>query len=147
MTYRTILALLREWVETQDQYFDAWGPRWGLASKVDGAYNNHGNLQSGYCAQVMRALNALTDEGVLVKRTGNGRDPHFWTAEAYARHEQNMEQAAEKHQAQKERWDTAYARLAEEGFTGQVSGFSVTFGVETVECLADRLRRSRHLPQ
>jgi len=136
--YKDLLAMVREWTEKQDAAFDAWRPRWDLAGSVEGAYNSYGNLDSTYCSQVLRALNALADEGVLVKERNRVRDPQFWTAEAHGYHVIAVEQAAADSKVRRARWDVAYARLVQEGFAGQVRGLSVTFGLEDVERLVDR---------
>jgi len=144
MTYRTsfreVLAMVREWVATQDQSFDAWDTRWALSDRIEGAYNRNRNLDSAYCAQILRALNMLTSEEVLVKRAAvRSRDPQFWTVEAYARHQEDVERAAADSKVQQDRFQVAYDRLATLGFQGRVSGLAVTFGMDDMERLADRL--------
>jgi len=138
-SFRDVLALVRDWVSTQDQQFDAWAARWALADKVDGAYTRHGNLDASYCGQIMRALNMLTSEGALVKRSGRSRDPLFYTPEAYARYERDAERAAAAYQAEKDRFQAAYDRLVALGFKGHSAHLTVTFGAADMEQLADRL--------
>lgn len=113
--YQEVLARVREWVPAQtSKPFDIWAPRWELADNVPGSMLN-GSLTDNYDAQVLRAVNALVDEGVLVK-VNSGRDARYMLPEVRERRMAEAEEAGKRHADRVLRYTSVRNALAKAGF-------------------------------
>lgn len=135
--YQDVLRRVRAWVPTYGHQFDIWRPRWDLAEQTPDAHTKQGSLAQDYMNQVLRAVNALVDEGVLVKQ-GSHRDARYMTPEVQLRYRQENAEAAEQRAAIIQRWARVYAAYSAAGLaeaSNMMPDGSVELGLEQHEKL------------
>ena len=113
--YQKVLTELRSWVKAQTSGFDIWAPRWQMADQVSGSMASGSNMADLYAGQVLRAVNQLVEEGVLVK-LNSGRDARYMSPEIREREVKAAEEAGRQHAAKVARYRSARDRLAKAGF-------------------------------
>ena len=152
--YAEVLAAAREYMTGHHaHHIESHDAVHALAVKL-GVPTRGGQAGDRFAAQVRRAMNALTAEGVLVKIPRNGYHPGgsqepntaWYTPGAYAAAVKRAQRRDQERLAAQARWESVIDRLAGLGFMGAASqGDSVTLDLADWEDLLQLLELGKDI--
>lgn len=119
--YQKTLELVREWAVRQDHPFDIWNLRHSIERQAPDGTADSSSTSGVFMQRSLRAVNQLTDEGVLVKQ-GERNDAIYMTAEVHQRRQAEAKAAGERMNQHRENWHQAKMRLAALGLGVQDDG-------------------------